>query len=149
MILKTWKSRSDPRIQQDSQKYKVHIFYKDEQRIKIIQEQYYQQLNEAKNFTSFEINFVSLPLGKIQNYLRKTYKAGPFVPMVVIYIVPHAEFGRNDHREDTPHFTSLITSRGSHHVTNPVLIVCPLDLNEILNFLKRSLRSHRHWRTFN
>jgi len=92
MILKTKKSRSDPRISQDSQKYKVHIFYKDEQRIKIIQEQYYQQLNEAKNFTSFEINFVSLPLGKIQNYLRKIYKVGCIFPMVVIYILPHAEF---------------------------------------------------------
>ena len=111
MILKAKKSRSDPRISQDSQKYKVHIFYKDEQRIKIIQEQYYQQLNEAKNFTSFEINFVSLPLGKIQNYLRKTYKVGCFFSMVVIYILSHAEFGRNNHREDAPHFINEIIKR--------------------------------------
>ena len=25
--------------------------------------------------------------------------------MVVISILPHAEFGRNDHREDVPHFS--------------------------------------------
>ena len=25
-------------------------------------------------------------------------------PVVVVCLLPHAEFGRNDHREDTPHF---------------------------------------------
>ena len=68
MILKTKKRHSDSKIKK-SQQYKVHIFYKDEQRIKIIQDQYYQQLNESKNFTSFTINFIPLPLGKIQNDL--------------------------------------------------------------------------------
>ena len=24
--------------------------------------------------------------------------------MVAVYILPHVEFGRNDHREDVPHF---------------------------------------------
>jgi hypothetical protein len=28
--------------------------------------------------------------------------------MVVISILPHAEFGRNDHREDAPHFTNFL-----------------------------------------
>ena len=31
-------------------------------------------------------------------------KVGRVFPMVVFSILPHAEFGRNDHREDTPHF---------------------------------------------
>ena len=61
--MKTQQSHSEPA----KQKYKIHIFYKDEQKIKIIQEQYYQQLNEAKNFTSFTTNFIQLPLGYISN----------------------------------------------------------------------------------
>ena len=28
--------------------------------------------------------------------------------MVVIYILPHAESGRNDHREDAPNFSLMI-----------------------------------------
>ena len=27
------------------------------------------------------------------------------LPMVVVLILPHVEFGRNDHREDAPHFS--------------------------------------------
>ena len=27
-------------------------------------------------------------------------------PMVIVSIMPHAEFGRNDHRGDEPHFNS-------------------------------------------
>ena len=39
--------------------------------------------------------------------LRKSAsaKVGCVFPMVVVSILPHAEFGPNDHREDAPHFT--------------------------------------------
>ena len=33
------------------------------------------------------------------------YELERFFPMVVVSILPHAEFGPNDHREDAPHFT--------------------------------------------
>ena len=32
------------------------------------------------------------------------YKVERVFPMVVVSILPHAEFGPNDHREDAPHF---------------------------------------------
>ena len=32
-------------------------------------------------------------------------KVGCVFPMVVVSILPHAEFGPNDHREDAPHFS--------------------------------------------
>ena len=31
-------------------------------------------------------------------------KVGCVFAMVVVSILPHAKFGRNDHREDAPHF---------------------------------------------
>ena len=34
------------------------------------------------------------------------FKVGCIFPMVVVYLLPQAEFGRNDHREDAPHFKS-------------------------------------------
>ena len=34
-------------------------------------------------------------------------KVGCVIPMVVISILPHVNFGLNDHRKDTPHFTVL------------------------------------------
>ena len=35
---------------------------------------------------------------------RRVDKLGRVFPMVVVSILPHAEFGPNDHREDAPHF---------------------------------------------
>ena len=35
---------------------------------------------------------------------KKQTKVGCVFPMVVGPILPHAEFGRNDHQEDAPHF---------------------------------------------
>ena len=32
-------------------------------------------------------------------------KVGCAFPMVIVTIMPHAEFGPNDHRVDAPHFT--------------------------------------------
>ena len=32
------------------------------------------------------------------------YKVGCVFPMVIVSILPHAEFGPNDHRENPPHF---------------------------------------------
>ena len=43
-------------------------------------------------------------------FLRKG-KVGYVFPMVVVYILPHVEFGRNDHREEAP---TLIKSEISH-----------------------------------
>ena len=37
-------------------------------------------------------------------------------PMVVVYVLPHTEFGRNDYREDAPHFTWSYQS-GSKYLT--------------------------------
>ena len=36
--------------------------------------------------------------------LQKSNKVGCVFSMVVNSILPHAEFGRNDHREDVPHY---------------------------------------------
>ena len=36
---------------------------------------------------------------------RDIIKAGCVFPMVVVHILPHAEFGPNDYGEDVPHFT--------------------------------------------
>ena len=46
---------------------------------------------------------------RARNYLRQVSKrifskVGCVFPMVVVSILPHAEFGQNDHREHTPHF---------------------------------------------
>ena len=41
-------------------------------------------------------------------------KVGRVFPMVVVSIQPHAEFGRNDHREDAPHFTKFIIKDRIH-----------------------------------
>ena len=45
----------------------------------------------------------------------KCYLAGTKVecvfPMVAVTILPHAEFGPNDHREDVPHFTSRLEAQ--------------------------------------
>ena len=37
--------------------------------------------------------------------LKTSTKVGCVFPMVVVFILPHVEFGRKDHREDAPHFT--------------------------------------------
>ena len=39
-------------------------------------------------------------------------KVGCVFPMVIASILPHAEFGPNDHREDAPHFICIISHRG-------------------------------------
>ena len=64
-ILKTLSSRTESLI--NYQKYKINIFYKDD-RLKMIQEQYYTQLSETKKYTSFETNFIQLPTGIISNF---------------------------------------------------------------------------------
>ena len=35
------------------------------------------------------------------------FKVGCVFPMVVVSILPHSEFGRNDHWEDAPHFNFM------------------------------------------
>ena len=47
------------------------------------------------------------PLGCVWSPLvdgLKGSKVGCVFPLVVVSILPHADFGRNDHREDAPHF---------------------------------------------
>ena len=39
------------------------------------------------------------------NPLKLKDKVRCVFPMVIVSILPHAEFGSNDHREDAPHFT--------------------------------------------
>ena len=39
-------------------------------------------------------------------------KVGRVFPMVVVSILPHAEFGPNDHREDAPHFITELDVNG-------------------------------------
>ena len=45
--------------------------------------------------------FILAPLGKF----LKSSKVECVIPMVVVSILSHVEFGRNDHRKDAPHFT--------------------------------------------
>jgi len=41
---------------------------------------------------------------------------GCIFPMVIVSLLQHAEFGPNDHREDAPHFTSLLRAEiNGHH----------------------------------
>ena len=37
--------------------------------------------------------------------IQPTHKVGYMFAMVVVFMLPHMEFGLNDHREDAPHFT--------------------------------------------
>ena len=38
------------------------------------------------------------------------------VPVVVVSLLPHAEFGRNDHRVEAPHFISSVFFNFSNHL---------------------------------
>ena len=74
--LKTLLRKTEPLI--DYQRYKINIFYKDD-RMKMIQDQYYTQLNETKKYTSFETNFIQLATGNIlkrRRWILKPRTAG-------------------------------------------------------------------------
>jgi len=43
-------------------------------------------------------------------------KVGCVFPMFVVSILPHAEFGSNDHREDAPHFIISVFLLTTDHV---------------------------------
>ena len=43
------------------------------------------------------------------------HKVGLVFPMVVVPTLPHTEFGRNDHREDAPHFRFMLTKVSWYH----------------------------------
>ena len=45
---------------------------------------------------------------EINSLAHKPTKLERVVPMVVVSILPHAEFGPNDHREDASHFTNVL-----------------------------------------
>ena len=45
---------------------------------------------------------------KINSYTVNSCKVGCVFPMVVVPILPHADFGPNDHRENTPHFSTVV-----------------------------------------
>ena len=47
----------------------------------------------------------------------KLIKVGCVFPMVVVYILPHGEFGPNDHGPDTPHFTWIMSLLVSNSVS--------------------------------
>ena len=69
---------------------------------------------ECKLDYSYFVNFfesISLlmcHLSKInhraEDHINMRHKVGRVFPMVVVSIPPHAEFGRNGHREDAPIF---------------------------------------------
>ena len=42
------------------------------------------------------------------------YRVGHVLPVVVVSILPHAEFKRDDHREDAPHY--IIELVVGHHI---------------------------------
>ena len=48
------------------------------------------------------------PKGKIHRFVNSPNKVGCIFLMAVIFLLPHAELGRNDHREDAPHFAFQI-----------------------------------------
>ena len=44
-----------------------------------------------------------------KNDIRNIIKVGCVYPMVIIPILPQAEIGPDDHREDAPHFRTKLT----------------------------------------
>ena len=76
----------------------------------------------------------------LQRGLFREFKVGCVFPINVLSILPHAKFGRNDHREDEPHFTDTI--------------ICPLaryskDIKECLLMihLEMELKETAHKKT--
>jgi len=54
--------------------------------------------------------------GKVHKLaLRLPDKVEFVVPMIVVSILPHAEFGPNDHREDAPHFSIRVLGSPIHY----------------------------------
>ena len=63
----------------------------------------YQELYNSKYYKEQEL--YNEQVGEsIKNFLSR--KVVCVFPMVIISILPHAEFGPNDHREDEPHFNT-------------------------------------------
>ena len=62
-------------------------------------------------FINLEVDFytdqIQFRLG-FQITFRSPGKVGCVLPMDVVFKLPHAEFGSNDHREDAPHFKNRI-----------------------------------------
>ena len=54
-------------------------------------------------------------------------KVGCVFAMVIVYKLPHAKFGRNDYREDRPHFNNGSLSDFETH-PNPIFQVNALPL---------------------
>ena len=51
-------------------------------------------------------------------------KVGCVFPMIVVSLLPHADYGRNDHREDAFHFINEIRQKSLH---NRDLFRCTFD----------------------
>ena len=62
------------------------------------------QLTESRGFVEKQ-NFCGY-----KDTILENYKVEYVIPMVVVSILSHPEFGPNDHGEDTPHFTKYILS---------------------------------------
>ena len=54
--------------------------------------------------------------------------------MVIVSILPHAKFGRNDHREDTPHFSKISTYGQSGSIMLASLKLAALTINNRILF---------------
>ena len=68
----------------------------------------FQKYHAPENLKFSGWVFQDLP---IRVKLLQDIKVGCVFPMVVVSILPHAEFGQNDHREDAPHFSNEWESR--------------------------------------
>ena len=56
-------------------------------------------------------------------------KVGCVFPMVVSPILPHAEFGRNDHQEDAPHFRFQKKSRSGVYLSSQARTEFPTSVS--------------------
>ena len=56
--------------------------------------------------SDLEANTLKLPILWVNfEYFNQNCKAGCVFRMVIVSILPHAEFWPDDHREDAPHFS--------------------------------------------
>ena len=61
--------------------------------------------NSGSSFSEIDSASYQLTQTNSDGQVRSS-KVGCLFPIVVVCILPEAEFGRNDHREDAPHFSN-------------------------------------------
>ena len=63
------------------------------------------ELQKRKKFIVLRIFACILEFALIYSKLAYRIKVGCVLPMVIVCILPHAEFGPNGHQKDVPHFS--------------------------------------------